>query len=59
MRTGYSTVNSTLWCGGTQCSVVTQMGRQYKREGISVYIWLIKVLLKPGLENFEHYFASV
>ena len=27
----------------------------------SLYIWkfLIYVLLKPGFENFEHYFASV
>ena len=27
----------------------------------SLYIWkfLVHVLLKPGLENFEHYFASV
>ena len=27
----------------------------------SLYIWkfTIHVLLKPGLENFEHYFASV
>ena len=27
----------------------------------SLYIWkfMIHVLLKPGLENFEHYFASV
>ena len=27
----------------------------------SLYIWkfLVHVLLKPGLENFEHYFASM
>ena len=27
----------------------------------SLYIWtfMVHVLLKPGLENFEHYFASV
>ena len=27
----------------------------------SLYIWkfLVHVLLKPGLENFEHYFTSV
>ena len=27
----------------------------------SLYIWkfMVRVLLKPGLENFEHYFASV
>ena len=27
----------------------------------SLYIWkfLVHILLKPGLENFEHYFASV
>ena len=27
----------------------------------SLYIWkfLVQVLLKPGLENFEHYFTSI
>ena len=25
----------------------------------SLNIWNFKVLLKPGLENFEHYFTSV
>ena len=27
----------------------------------SLYIWkfLVQVLLKPGLENFEHYFTSM
>ena len=27
----------------------------------SLYIWklIVYILLKPGLENFEHYFASV
>ena len=27
----------------------------------SLYLWkfLIHILLKPGLENFEHYFASM
>ena len=30
-----------------------------KSSSLNIWKFLIEVLLKPGLENFEHYFASV
>ena len=29
------------------------------KSGLNIWKFMVHVLLKPGLENFEHYFASV
>ena len=31
----------------------------FSESSLNVYKFSVHVLLKPGLENFEHYFASV
>ena len=31
----------------------------FPRSNLNIWKFLVHVLLKPGLENFEHYFASV
>ena len=31
----------------------------FSESSLSIYKFMVHVLLKPGLENFEHYFASV
>ena len=31
----------------------------FSKSSLSIWKFLVHVLLKPGLENFEHYFASV
>ena len=31
----------------------------FSKTSLNIWKFLIHVLLKPGLENFEHYFASV
>ena len=31
----------------------------FSKSSLNIWRLLIHVLLKPGLENFEHYFASV
>ena len=31
----------------------------FKSSYVNIWKFLVHVLLKPGLENFEHYFASV
>ena len=31
----------------------------FSKSSLNVWKFLVDVLLKPGLENFEHYFASV
>ena len=31
----------------------------FSKSNLSIWKFTVHVLLKPGLENFEHYFASV
>ena len=31
----------------------------FSKSSLNIWIFTIHVLLKPGLENFEHYFASM
>ena len=31
----------------------------FSKSSLSIWKFSVRVLLKPGLENFEHYFASV
>ena len=31
----------------------------FSKSILNIYKFMVHVLLKPGLENFEHYFASV
>ena len=31
----------------------------FSKTGLNIWKLMVHVLLKPGLENFEHYFASV
>ena len=31
----------------------------FSKASLNIWKFLVHVLLKPGLENFEHYFASV
>ena len=31
----------------------------FPKSSLNIWKFLVHILLKPGLENFEHYFASV
>ena len=31
----------------------------FSKTSLNIWNFMVHVLLKPGLENFEHYFASV
>ena len=31
----------------------------YSKTSLNIWKFMVHVLLKPGLENFEHYFASM
>ena len=31
----------------------------FSKSSLNIWKFMVDVLLKPGLENFEHYFASV
>ena len=34
-------------------------GSAFSKSSLNIWKFTVRVLLKPGLENFEHYFASV
>ena len=34
-------------------------GSPFSKSTLNIWKFMVHVLLKPGLENFEHYFASV
>ena len=31
----------------------------FSKSNLNIWKFMVQILLKPGLENFEHYFASV
>ena len=31
----------------------------FSKSSLNIWMFMVHVLLKPGLENYEHYFASV
>ena len=31
----------------------------FSKSSLNIWMFMVHVLLKPGLENFEHYFARV
>ena len=31
----------------------------FSKSSLNIWIFTVHILLKPGLENFEHYFASM
>ena len=31
----------------------------FSKSNVSIWKFIVHILIKPGLENFEHYFASV
>ena len=31
----------------------------FSKTSLNIWKFMVNILLKPGLENFEHYFASV
>ena len=31
----------------------------FSKSSLNIWNFMVRVLLKPGLDNFEHYFASV
>ena len=38
---------------------LTSGSSAFSKSTLNIWKFLVHVLLKPGLENFEHYFASV
>ena len=38
---------------------LTSGSSAFSKSNLNIWKFTVQVLLKPGLENFEHYFASV
>ena len=43
----------------TDIGNLTSGSSAFPKSSLNIWKFLVCVLLKPGLENFEHYFASV
>ena len=66
---GFSVVNeadvdallefSCFSCDPTNVGNLISGSSAFSKSSLNIWTFLVHVLLKPGLENFEHYFASV
>ena len=43
----------------TDVGNLTSGSSAFSKSNLNIWKFMVHVLLKPGLENFEHYFASV
>ena len=43
----------------TDVSNLISSSSAFSKSRLNIWKFMVHVLLKPGLENFEHYFASV
>ena len=43
----------------TNAGNLTSGSSAFSKTGLNIWKFMVQVLLKPGLENFEHYFASM
>ena len=66
---GFSVVNeaevdiflefSYFFCDPEDVGNLISGSSDFSKSSFNIWKFLVHVLLKPGLENFEHYFASV
>ena len=66
---GFSVVNkaevdvflefSCFFCGPTDVGNLIPGSSAFSKSSLCIWKFLVPILLKPGLENFEHYFTSV
>ena len=50
---------SCLFDGLTDIGNLTSGSSAFSKSSLNIWKFIVHVLLKPGLKNFEHYFASV
>ena len=43
----------------TDVDNLTSGSSAFSKSSLNIWKFMVHILLKPGLENFEHYFASV
>ena len=50
---------SCLFYDPTDVGNLISSSSAFSKSSVNIWKFLVHVLLKPGLENFKHYFASV
>ena len=50
---------SCFFCDPTDVDNLISGPSAFSKSSLNIWNFTIHVLLKPGLENFEHYFASM
>ena len=50
---------SCFYDGPTDVGSLTSGASAFSKFSLDIWEFTVHVLLKPGLENFEHYFASM
>ena len=50
---------SCLFCDPVDVANLISGSSAFSKSSLNTSEFLVQVLLQPGLENFEHYFASV
>ena len=50
---------SCFFCDPTDVGNLISGSSAFSKSNLNIWKFLVRVLLKPSLENFEHYFASM
>ena len=50
---------SRCFCDPTDVGTLISDSSAFSKSSLNIWKFLVHILLKPGLENFEHYFPSV
>ena len=50
---------SCFFCDPTDVGNLISVSSTFSKSSLNIWKFTIHILLKPGLENFEHYFTSV
>ena len=50
---------SCYFYGPMEVGSLSSGSSAFSKFSLNIWMFMVHVLLKPGLENFEHYFASV
>ena len=50
---------SCFFCDPVDIGNLFSGSSAFSKSGLNIWKFMVHILLKPGLENFEHYFPSV
>ena len=50
---------SCFFCDAMDAGNLISSSSSFSKSSLNIWEFLVHILLKPSMENFEHYFASV